>query len=180
MPSDDDRLCLSGCSPTGLCTHLPPNPSATAPGSEGDVHLVWTSRPLPTSPCTHQGLSTPGNRTIQQTNYLPLRPRQGISDPGVGRCVKGIQEGIGDPGVGRCVKGIREGIGDLRSDRVENPQRKKARAHRQRRRDSGRRRVAAVSQQQARKSARKTPNAKKPAPTARGGRDAGRRVVSAR
>ena len=98
MPSDDDRLCLSGCSPTGLCTHLPPNPSATAPGSEGDVHLVWTSRPLPTSPCTHQGLSTPGNRTIQQTNYLPFRPRQGISDPGVGRCVKGIQEGIGDLG----------------------------------------------------------------------------------
>ena len=128
MPSDDDRLCLSGCSPTGLCTHLPPNPSATAPGSEGDVHLVWTSRPLPTSPCTHQGLSTPGNRTIQQTNYLPLRPREGISDPGVGRCVKGIREGIGDlrsrsrpvrqrdtgrgsgisdHGVGRCVKGTR-------------------------------------------------------------------------
>ena len=87
------------------------------------------------------------NRTIQPTNYL--RSREGIGDPGVGRCVKGIQEGIGDPGVGRCVKGIREGIAPASDPSAwKTPNAKKPATHRQRRMGSGQKDNLSATRQQ--------------------------------
>ena len=68
---------------TGLCTHqVSLYPSATAPGTEGDIQLRLDHSASDHFACIHQGLGNPGNRTIQQTNYLPGTHAPIPGDPG--------------------------------------------------------------------------------------------------
>ena len=104
--------------------------------------------------CTHQGLNNPGNRTIQQINYLtgthaPIpgdlgswsRPgcqrdsRRSQGDPSRPVCQRDTRrsQGISDPGVGRCVKGI---VAARKSPNAKLPA-----AHRTEAGDAGRRRI---------------------------------------
>ena len=69
--------------PTGICTHqVSLYPSATAPGTEGDIQLRLDHSASDHFACIHQGLGNPGNRTIQQTNYLPGTHAPIPGDPG--------------------------------------------------------------------------------------------------